>query len=183
MKILVVIDVQNDFIDGALANEDAQAVMPAIRERVNKCREDGYKVIFTRDTHNISYLDTLEGKYLPYPHCIKFTHGWQIAKGLQKDTDFVINKERFGCSDIIQQIKSSLTARELVEDEIEEIELIGFCTDICVVSNALIMKADLSLDRTIISCDASCCAGTSKVAHTAALNIMRCCQVEVRNDY
>ena len=102
---------------------------------------------------------------------------------MQKDTDFVINKERFGCSDIIQQIKSSLTARELVEDEIEEIELIGFCTDICVVSNALIMKADLSLDRTIISCDASCCAGTSKAAHTAALNVMRCCQVEVRNDH
>ena len=102
---------------------------------------------------------------------------------MQKDDDFVINKERFGCSDIIHQLKGSLTAKELAEDEIEEIELIGFCTDICVVSNALIMKADLSLDKTIISCDASCCAGTSKDAHNAALKVMHSCQIEVRNDY
>ena len=179
MKILLVIDVQNDFIDGALANEAAQNAMPRIREKVNQCRDEGYKIIFTRDTHGNNYLDTLEGKYLPYPHCIKYTHGWKIAEKLVKENDLIIDKPNFGYVHMLEHIYRSMETYEL--EDIEEIELIGFCTDICVISTALILKAELG--KTIVSCDATCCAGTSEEAHKAALMVMKCCQVEVRGDY
>lgn len=180
MKILLVIDVQNDFIDGALANEAAQKAMSSIREKIIQRRDEGYKIIFTRDTHGNNYLDTLEGKYLPYPHCIKYTHGWQIAAGLMKGGDLEIDKPHFGYKYLLDHIFKYLETSEILEG-IDEIEIIGFCTDICVISNALILKAEL--DKTIVSCDATCCAGTSDEAHKAALNVMRSCQVEVRGDY
>lgn len=180
MKVLLVIDVQNDFIDGALANEDAQAAMPKIREKIAQRRAEGYKIVFTRDTHENNYLSTMEGKYLPYPHCIKFTHGWHIASGLRADNELTINKDHFGCSTIVTEILGDLTIPQ-IQEGIDEIELIGFCTDICVVSNALILKANL--DNSIVKCDASCCAGTSVQAHKAALAVMHSCQVEVENDY
>lgn len=165
-KVLIVIDMQKDFVDGALANPDAQAIVSAIAKKVETFDGD---VIATRDTHAENYLQTAEGKHLPVPHCIKNTDGWeitpQIAKALEKKNARLLDKPTFG------YLGWGMLG------EYDEAELVGTCTDICVVSNALILKAMFPDFR--VKANASLCAGTTKANHDAALAVMACCQVEI----
>ena len=172
-KILVVVDMQNDFVDGALGSAQATAIVDNV---VNKIENfDGY-IIATYDTHFENYMQTNEGKHLPVPHCIKGTDGWKLNNKVEtalKEKGYVpIEKITFGSVDLPNKVKS------LVDDEDFSIELVGLCTDICVVSNALILKAHFP--ETEISVDSSCCAGVSVATHNAALDTMRCCQIEVK---
>lgn len=183
MKVLLVVDVQNDFVTGALANPEAQKVIPILYNKVKSRLEDGWKVAFTQDTHWArTYDETMEGKYLPVPHCIDESEGWYIVPELKEfwEGHWRLVKHRFGDMRLYERLED-IFINQLADGPIEEIELVGFCTDICVVSNALILKASVQGENTIISCDASCCAGTSIEAHEAALKVMQSCQVEVRN--
>jgi len=178
-KILCIIDCQEDFITGALKNEEAIKAVPKI---VKKAQEfDGEYIFITRDTHNEDYLDTKEGKHLPIPHCIKGTPGWMLNSDLsrvltQKDVkeEHIIayfDKPTFGSTALVKHI--SRISGEL------EIEICGFCTDICVISNALMIKGAVN-DRADIAVDSECCAGTTPEAHKAALGIMENCQIEIQ---
>lgn len=183
MKVLLVVDVQNDFVTGALENPEAQAKIPVIKEKIQQRIDEGWQVVFTQDTHFDDYDNTMEGKYLPIKHCIAETDGWHIVPELE---DFLessrrLLKSRFGDIELYHRIEMCMPEKLLEKEPIEEIELIGFCTDICVVSNALILKAASWSEKTVISCDASCCAGTTLDAHEAALRVMQSCQVEIRN--
>ena len=169
-KVLVVVDMQNDFIDGALGTKEAVAIVPHVEEKIRTF--DG-TVLFTRDTHETWYLDTQEGKKLPVSHCIRDTEGWQIRSELDalRKTE-PIDKETFGSTDL---------AGELVamneDEEIESITVVGLCTDICVISNALLVKA--SLPEVPIIVDAKCCAGVTPERHENALKAMEACQIEI----
>ena len=170
-SILLVIDVQNDFIDGALGTKEAIATLPNIIKKINNF--DG-EVIFTRDIHDENYLSTQEGKYLPVLHCIKNTYGWQIAK--EADDYRVKNK----CMTFDKGVFGSIECAEYVKDQfengnIDKITLIGYCTDICVVSNALIIKA--LCPELEIHVDSTCCAGVTPDKHKAALETMASCQI------
>ena len=185
MKVLLVVDVQNDFVTGALANSEAQKRIPRIKEKIQQRIDEGWTVMFTQDTHwEDTYDSSSEGKYLPVKHCIDETWGWQIVDELQEFAGQYLSfiKHRFGNHDLFYRIERCLPDDRFEKEPIEEIELLGFCTDICVVSNALILKASVQGENTIISCDASCCAGTSIEAHNAALTVMKSCQIEVRNE-
>ena len=169
-NILVVVDMQNDFIDGALGTKEAVAIVPKVEEKIQNF--DG-TVLFTRDTHETWYLDTQEGKKLPVPHCIRDTEGWQIRSELDKlRTTKPIDKDTFGSTDL---------AGELVamneDNEIGSITFVGLCTDICVISNALLVKA--SLPEVPIIVDVACCAGVTPESHENALKAMEMCQVEI----
>lgn len=186
MKILVVVDAQNDFVTGALANPEAQKVIPHLYDKIKSSIEEGWKVVFTQDTHWASNYETsMEGKYLPVPHCLDESDGWYIVPELKEfwEGNWRLVKHRFGDMHLYERIEKCFS-NEIEKESIEEIQLVGFCTDICVVSNALILKASVYGENTIISCDATCCAGTSIEAHNAALTVMRSCQVEVEEyDY
>lgn len=164
MKALLVIDMQNDFIDGALGTKEAQNIVTSVQKKIAERISDGWEILYTRDTHNEDYLSTPEGKKLPVKHCIKGTHGWQIADGLYQDGCKIIDKPTFGYT-------------RWDEFAFEKIELIGLCTDICVVSNALLLKA--MFPEAEISVDASCCAGVTPETHDAALKTMQMCQIDV----
>jgi nicotinamidase-related amidase len=164
-KTLIVIDMQNDFVTGSLANPMAQAIIPNIKAKIAKYEKDGDEIIFTRDTHRANYLDTAEGKKLPVPHCISGTWGWLVVDELNHPEHHHINKTTFGYP------------HWSYEDDFEEIELVGTCTDICVVSNALILKAQFP--NANITVDASCCAGATPESHKAALTTMKMCQINV----
>lgn len=166
MKYLLVIDMQNDFVDGVLGTKEAQAIVPYVREKIKQRRKEGYRVIFTRDTHFDNYSDTQEGKKLPFPHCIHKTNGWQIVDGLTQANDEIIDKFSFGYYDWPRELKN-----------IDEIELIGLCTDICVVSNALVLKTNFP--EVPIKVDPKACAGVTVDSHDAALLTMKMCQIEV----
>ena len=167
MKTLIVIDMQRDFIDGALGTPEAQAIVPSVKKKIEEydAREDA--IIFTRDTHFDSYLSTNEGKNLPVKHCIVDTHGWKIADGLEVPCARYIDKPTFGWTG---------WGRLEFEDG-DDIEIVGLCTDICVVSNALILKA--TYPEVKITVDASCCAGVTPESHNAALTTMKMCQINV----
>ena len=164
MKTLIVIDMQNDFIDGSLGSKEAVEIVPAVKEKINEYRANGDEVIFTRDTHHENYLNTNEGHYLPVVHCIENTKGWEIREGLYFEGAEIINKPSFGYTG-------------WKEKSFEEIEIIGLCTDICVVSNALILKA--LFPEIKISVDPKCCAGVTPDSHNAALETMKMCQIEI----
>ncbi|MBQ3084589.1 MAG: cysteine hydrolase [Clostridia bacterium] len=166
-KTLIVVDMQNDFIDMALGTKEAVAILPAVKAKIEEYRKNGDAIIFTRDTHGENYLDTPEGKKLPVPHCIKGTKGWEIADGLYAEGCKIIDKPNFGWP-------------HWKEEALEAVELIGLCTDICVVSNALIIKA--TFPDAQVSVDASCCAGVTPVTHTAALRTMAMCQIDVKGE-
>lgn len=167
-KYLIVVDVQKDFVDGALGTPEAQAIIPRVKEKIAEYRANGGKVIFTRDTHQKNYLETNEGKHLPVEHCIEGTDGWQVYEGLADGDSVILNKPTFGY----------LGWRKYIEDSADlEIELIGLCTDICVASNAFILKA--TFPEAVVSVDSTACAGVTPASHEAALNTMRMCQVEV----
>ena len=183
MKVLLVVDVQNDFVTGTLASTETQRCIPRIKEKIQQRINEGWHVIFTQDTHYDEYLATMEGKYLPVPHCIENTWGWQLVDEIKEFAESqsytTITKNKF-CDNLLYKMIRNRLYNISGEFDIIEIELIGFCTDICVVSNALTLKA--SVENTVISCDASCCAGTSIEAHKAALTVLKSCQVEVRNE-
>ncbi len=166
MKTLIVIDMQNDFITGSLGTKEAQAIVANVKAKIEKYAADGSRIIFTRDTHGENYLDTPEGKKLPVVHCVKGTRGWEIADGLYVDGCEIIDKPSFGWTG-------------WGEMSFDEIEIAGLCTDICVVSNALILKALFPDIK--ISVDASCCAGVTPESHGAALLTMKMCQIDVKD--
>ena len=167
MKYLIVVDMQVDFITGSLGSELATAIVPNVVEKVKSF--DG-KVIFTRDTHFEDYMNTQEGRNLPVPHCIKDSDGWQICDELKPYVSTVIDKLTFGSIDLPDIIKS-------YEEEIESIELCGLCTDICVISNAMLLKA--AFPEVHITVDSACSAGVSVESHNTALNAMRAVQISV----
>ena len=170
MKYLIVVDMQNDFIDGALGTAEAVAIVPKVKEKIESF--DG-EVIFTRDTHNNDYLSTQEGKNLPVEHCIKDTHGWQINSELDAlRKNEAIDKPSFGSKELAQLLENE-------KENIESIELIGLCTDICVISNAMIIKA--YLPEVPLTVDASCCAGVTSESHKRALETMAVCQIKIIN--
>ena len=158
-RILIVIDMQEDFIYGALGSEAARAIVPNIKEKIQNYIANGNEVIFTRDTHFNDYLETQEGKKLPVPHCIHATEGWEVISELDRPTCRHIDKVSFGTlawQNVLNTVPSDVS-----------IELCGVCTDICVVSNCLVLKT--LYPEIPIVVDASCCAGTSYEAHAAAL--------------
>ena len=175
-KILVVIDMQNDFIDGALGTPEAVAIVENVKAKILSYPKEN--VFATRDTHHQYYMDTQEGRNLPVTHCIRGTDGWQIRPEIAEliFPDHIVDKPTFGSTQLAK-LMEILERREV--DGIE-IELVGLCTDICVVSNALLLKA--SMPETPISCDASCCAGVTPAKHEAALETMRSCQIRIIND-
>lgn len=168
MKYLIVVDMQNDFTIGTLGSPHAAAIIPNVVEKV---KAFSGKVIFTRDTHGDDYLQTQEGKKLPVVHCVKDTNGWQICDELIPYVDTTVEKVTFGSVQLPHMLRS-------MGEPIEEIELCGLCTDICVISNAMILKA--AFPEVKISVDASCCAGVTMESHNTALNAMKAVQIEVK---
>ncbi len=165
MKTLIVVDMQNDFIDGTLGTAEARSIVDNVKQKIAEYLNSGNRIIFTRDTHFGDYLSTPEGQKLPVVHCVKDTHGWQIADGIYIDGCDIVDKPSFGWLGWDSY-------------EFDEIELVGLCTDICVVSNALILKA--MFPNSEISVDSSCCAGVTPQTHESALNTMRMCQITVK---
>lgn len=183
VKILIVVDMQNDFIDGSLGTPEAQAIVPKVIDKIQNW--DGH-IICTQDTHPLGYIDTAEGKKLPVEHCIEYTDGWRISQEIikaltTKETTAMIRKSTFGSMELFVNLGSLIEASTLIDlIEITEIQLIGLCTDICVVSNALLAKAFFPEVPIIV--DASCCAGTTPENHKAALQVMKCCQIDIINE-
>lgn len=184
MKVLVVVDMQNDFITGSLGTPEAQAILPNVKKKINEYVANENLILFTQDTHYANYLNTPEGKKLPVEHCIQDTWGWQIADELIPNDYYgeVILKHTFGrndLGDVINYFLHGLSEELNKNTDIESIEIIGLCTDICVVSNALILKADY-YDTCEISVDATCCAGVTPETHECALKTMEMCQIDVK---
>ena len=172
-RTLIVIDMQNDFIDGALGTKEAQAIVPNVKRKIEEYEARGDEIIFTRDTHDEKYLETNEGRRLPVPHCIKNTDGWNVVPNIDIIECEHINKLTFGYPDW-EIVGNNGNFRDR---NFEEVEIIGVCTDICVVSNALILKA--LYPEINITVDASCCAGVTPESHKAALTTMKMCQINV----
>ena len=168
--IMIVVDMQNDFIDGALGTKEAVAIVPKVREKIQQFNGT---VLFTKDTHGPNYLQTQEGRNLPVEHCIKGTEGWEISLELDalRKTE-PIDKVTFGSSELGFKL-----AEMNAEEPIGCITLVGLCTDICVISNAMIVKA--FLPEVPVRVDASCCAGVTPESHENALAAMKCCQIEI----
>jgi nicotinamidase-related amidase len=170
MKYLIVVDMQNDFIDGALGTPEAVAIVPYVKNVIENF--DG-KVLFTRDTHFENYMETLEGKNLPVPHCIKGTHGWQIRADLDAlRTTEAIDKVTFGSKELIEILKNV--------NDVESIMFVGLCTDICVISNVMLVKAFYPEIPLVV--DAKACAGVTVQSHKNALEAMKMCQVTIVNE-
>ena len=174
-KILVVIDMQKDFITGALGNEQTRAVVSRVCEKIKASKENADTSIFyTKDTHGEDYLKTMEGAKLPVVHCIEGTDGWELIPEIDKlvrEEDYIVCKETFGAKDLISLLQ------ELYPEGVEEIELVGVCTDICVIANAMIIKAYFPNSRIII--DEKCCAGVTEQSHEIALKAMAMCHIEI----
>lgn len=171
-KLLIVVDMQKDFVNGSLGSEIAEAIVPNV---VNKIENFNGDIIATYDTHFENYMETTEGKKLPVPHCIKGTDGWELDSNVQVALDKkgfkTVEKNTFGSVDLPQIIRDNYDINNM------EIELVGLCTDICVVSNALLLKANFP--EIPITVDASCCAGVSVETHNSAIATMRCCQISI----
>lgn len=168
MKHFIVVDMQNDFCTGALANKDAVEIIPRIKAEVQAAKAENANIIFTRDTHAENYMETGEGKHLPVKHCVKDTEGWQVVPELMEETDektVFIDKLHFGFDKWADYIKEG-----------DEVTICGTCTDICVISNSLALKAIEGVEVDVI---ANCCAGLTKESHEAALNVLSCCQCNI----
>lgn len=175
MKILIVIDMQNDFIDGTLGSEEAVKIVDRVQAKVKQYLEEGYVVVYTRDTHTSDYLNTQEGKNLPVIHCVEGSHGWEISDKVYAEGCPVIDKPSFGSLELAEYAAGLSDSGNL-----EEIQLVGLCTDICVISNSMILKAKFPEIPIIV--DASCCAGVTPVSHQNALEAMKMCQIKVINN-
>lgn len=167
-RLLVVVDMQKDFIDGSLGTKEAQEIVPGVVKKIKEYEAAGDEVVFTFDTHHENYLETQEGKRLPVKHCIKGTEGWELDKELQGFSGKRFEKPAFGSRELAQWAKAG---------GFSSIELVGLCTDICVISNALLLKA--FLPETPVLVDASCCAGVTPKSHENALEAMKMCQIDV----
>lgn len=168
---LIVVDMQKDFVDGALGSDMARKIVPAVRKKIENFQG---KVLFTRDTHQENYLETQEGRNLPVSHCIKGTEGWEIIPELREFCkEAPIDKPTFGSMELAHRL-----AKENEIIPVASVELIGVCTDICVISNALLIKA--ALPEVPVSVDASCCAGVTLERHQRALLAMKACQISVK---
>lgn len=170
MKLLAVIDMQNDFVTGSLKNDEAVKIIPAIVNKLNGVDENETVVVFTKDTHTPDYLNTQEGRNLPFVHCVKGTDGWNIIpelKAYEKDKR-IFEKPGFGSEELADYARDA---------QFSEIELIGVCTDICVISNAMLLKA--ALPEAEITVDSACCAGVTVESHNNALNAMKMCQIKI----
>ncbi len=169
-KVLVVVDMQNDFIDGALGTKEAQSIVESVYQAIQNFEGE---IIFTRDTHFENYSDTQEGKKLPVPHCIRGTNGWQINSRLEKlikPETKIFDKVTFGSVELAEYLKC--------DSELEKVTLVGLCTDICVISNALLIKANMP--EVEIEVLENCCAGVTPASHQNALDAMKMCQISVR---
>lgn len=183
-NVLIVVDAQNDFIDGPLGTPEAQAAVPKIVEKIKDSGEETL-ILFTKDTHEENYLDTQEGRILPIKHCINGTDGWRIHKEirdawLSKVGTIILNepennntfcKNQFGSGELMYFLR-------MIESDFDEIQLVGFCTDICVITNALLIKT--FFPEIPVSIDSSCCAGTMPEYHQKALDVMKSCQIDVK---
>lgn len=167
-RLLIVVDMQNDFITGTLGNPAAAEILPRVKQKIDEARRNGIDVAFTRDTHGEDYLSTPEGKKLPVPHCVRGTRGHAIADGLYFEGAKVIDKFSFGSFALADYVKGNGYRR---------VELVGVCTDICVVTNALLLKT--ACPNAEIAVYGGLTAGTSEEAHSAAISVMRSCQVEI----
>ena len=172
-KLLLVIDMQNDFIDGALGTKEAAAIVPNVVKHIQEFEGD---ILYTRDTHSDNYMETQEGRNLPVPHCIKGTPGWELRPELKALRDAghspVLDKLTFGAKDLPAYLETRYPRG------LESVELIGLCTDICVISNAMVLKA--FFPELPVSVTASCCAGVTPESHENALNAMKMCQIAIR---
>ena len=178
MEILVVVDLQKDFVDGALGTPEAVRIVPRVAE---KMRSFQGRVLCTRDTHEENYLKTQEGRLLPVPHCIRGMEGWGLVPEVEhlcRETP--VDKPTFGSTVLGQMLKAQDQELRAGGERIERITLVGLCTDICVISNALLLKA--FLPETEIAVDASCCAGVTPESHQTALSAMKMCQIIVENE-
>lgn len=169
MKVLAVIDMQNDFIDGALGTKEAELIVENVKKKADEYIQSGNTVIYTRDTHGENYLSTQEGTRLPVVHCVKGTFGWEIRSEVYKDGCEIVDKPSFGSFELADRIKRI--------ENLESVEFVGLCTDICVISNAMILKA--ALPEIPIAVDPACCAGVTPESHENALKAMKMCQIEV----
>ena len=181
IKVLVAVDVQNDFITGSLHNDEAIKVIPNVIAKINAF--DGDVIYATKDTHGENYRDTAEGKKLPFVHCVKGTEGWELHPDVQNALNATVargidvcyvEKPTFGSYDLVDLLKEDI---EYYDDDELDIEFIGFCTDICVVSNVLLVKAAF-YENAKVSVDPTCCAGVSPETHNAALLTMKSCQID-----
>ena len=194
IKYLVVVDIQNDFVTGVLGSKEAQAIVPNVMKKLKNYKEYD-KIFFTRDSHNDAiYLDTLEGKYLPVKHCIYNTEGFELIDCINEFINehdawnFVYDKSSFNSEDLISELvykcRTHLVGCDPSYDSVE-VEFIGLCTDICVISNAIGFKNAISADSNlcyediVVKCDSSCCAGSTPEKHVAALEVMKSCHIEV----
>ena len=176
MKVLVVVNAQNDFITGLLGSEEAQSAVPAIAAKIDEYMKNTDLVVFTQDTHYDNYMETDEGKYLPVIHCLERTWGWEIDERLDMTAPH-IQKYTFGCYELPETL---IRIAESCDAEIDQIELCGFCTDICVISNALILKSVFAPMGIDIVVDSHACAGVTPEKHNAALEVMKSCQIIVK---
>ncbi|MBY0759854.1 MULTISPECIES: cysteine hydrolase family protein [Sellimonas] len=169
-ELLVVVDIQNDFVTGSLGTKEAQEIVQNARKKIESYEQDNKEIVFTRDTHEENYLMTQEGRNLPVKHCIRGTEGWEIIPELQEYTKGrrIFDKPSFGSIDLASYIR---------DGGYDRVEFIGLCTDICVVSNALLVKA--YVPEITVAADASCCAGVTPQSHDSALCTMKMCQIEI----
>lgn len=172
-KYLVVIDMQNDFVSGSLGTAEAQAIVPAVIRRIESALDEGRTLVFTQDTHGADYLQTHEGKMLPVPHCIRGTDGWLLQPKIAAFAETTLKKPTFGCLALVDLLNDTSKGQDANLD----ISLAGLCTDICVVSNALLLRAHFPEATIRVFADST--AGTTPENHRAALDVMRACQIEV----
>ena len=172
MRILIVVDMQNDFIDGSLGSAEAVQIVPYVCKKIEEYKAANQTVVFTRDTHTVEYLSTQEGKNLPVEHCILNTPGWKIRKELGAQDSLIFNKPAFGSVELAEYMRKY--------HHEDEFELVGLCTDICVISNAMLLKSYLPENKIIV--DAKGCAGVTPESHRNALNAMKMCQIHVINE-
>ena len=179
MNVLIVVDMQKDFVDRALGTPEAVGIVPAVVAKIREYRSRGDVIIATRDTHGENYLNTQEGKYLPVIHCVKGSEGWALDDAVALalgDDAVVLDKPTFGSTELVMRMGEYVA--EYGEENVNT-EIIGLCTDICVVSNALLLKA--YYHEMPISLDARCCAGVTPEKHAAALDTMASCQIQIIN--
>lgn len=179
-KILVVVDMQNDFIDGALGTKEAEDIVKSVIVKIQEYISRNDTIYFTMDTHNESYLESQEGIKLPIKHCIKGTSGWKLQEDIKSllesfrnKNEIVFEKNGFGSIELAETIKNNFQ-----DNENTEIELVGLCTDICVITNAILLKTYMSNSKIIV--DESCCAGVTAKSHKEALNTMNMCQIDIK---
>lgn len=185
MKVLVIVDMQNDFIDGSLGSKEAQAIVPRVIEKIRTIDIRNTLVLLTKDTHYTNYLKTFEGQRLPVEHCIENTDGWCINKQIASIVDHTEGLLTYSSGKIIKSrvYKNTFGSDDLRDffvkhkEDLEEVEFVGLCTDICVVSNVLMARQEMPDKKIVV--DASCCAGVTPEKHKAALEVMKSCQIDV----